>query len=205
MKALNEDITIYEGLIASEFTYGKWVEIGAHNTFENVYIGNFSYTGPYTIIQNTKVLNFSNIAAHVRIGATDHPLERVTMHHFTYRKKMYHLDTLDDEDFLNQRKSRMTTIGHDTWIGHGAVIKPGIHVGHGSVIGSSSVVTKDVPDYAIVVGNPAKVIRYRFNPDQIQKLLSIQWWHWSYETIKKNQEDFLLPIDDFIFKYGQSL
>ena len=118
---------------------------------------------------------------------------------------MYQFDDHDDELFLNQRKLRQTIIGHDTWIGHGAVIKPGLKIGHGAVVGSSSVVTKDVPDYAIVVGNPAKIIRYRFDEQTIKSLLHITWWLWDYEMIKLRQDDFLLPVNDFILKYGQSL
>lgn len=201
MKKLTKEITIGQQFYQQQFTYGDWVEVGDFNYFENVYLGHYSYTGQFTILQNVHVLNFSNIAAHVRIGATDHPMERVTMHHITYRRVMYGLDTKDDTLFLEARKKRITTIGHDTWIGHGAIIKPGLTIGHGSVIGSGSVVTKDVPNYAIVVGNPAKVIRYRFSEHIVKQLLDIAWWNWDDTIIRERYLDFLLPIEDFIDKY----
>lgn len=201
-KTIYKELNAGTSFFQENFTYGEYVEVGDFNHFENVYLGHFSYTGPFCILQNVNVLNFSNIAAHVRIGATDHPMERPTMHHFTYRTKMYGFGDCDDDTFLDARKKRITIIGHDTWIGHGAIIKPGLNIGHGSVIGSGSVVTKDVPNFAIVAGNPAKVIRYRFPETIIEALMTMAWWHWDSETIKERHLDFKLPIESFIQKYG---
>ena len=198
---ITSDPIIKDNCVLTNVELKEYTEVGHNNRFENVYLGQFSYTGEYCILQNVKVLNFSNIAAMVRIGATDHPLERVTLHHFTYRRVMYNMKDEDDLEFFKQRVSRVTTIGHDTWLGHGCIIKPGITIGNGAVVGSGSVVTKDVPDYAIVVGNPAKIIRYRFNESQISSLNKIKWWNWDYELIKERFDDFLLDIDDFIEKY----
>lgn len=83
-------------------------------------------------------------------------------------------------------KKRNTTIGDDVWIGHQALIMPGVTIGPGAIIGSGSVVTKDVSPYTIVAGNPAKLIRKRFDEETINALLEIQWWHWPIETITKN-------------------
>ncbi|WP_345953203.1 CatB-related O-acetyltransferase [Mucilaginibacter sp. PAMB04168] len=79
-----------------------------------------------------------------------------------------------------------TVIGNDVWIGHDATLMPGIKVGNGAVIASKSVVTRDVPDYAIVGGNPAQVIRMRFNEDTVERLLGIAWWNWSAEKITEH-------------------
>lgn len=76
-----------------------------------------------------------------------------------------------------------TVIGNDVWIGNGAVFMPGVNVGDGAIIASRSVVTKDVPPYAVVGGNPARHIRYRFDDDAVQTLLDIQWWNWPIDTI----------------------
>ena len=81
-----------------------------------------------------------------------------------------------------------TIIGHDVWIGHEAVIMPGVHIGDGAVIAAQSVVVKDVEPYRIVGGNPAKVIRPRFDEQTIQSLLDIAWWHWDIEKITRNLE-----------------
>ncbi|MDQ8153380.1 MAG: CatB-related O-acetyltransferase [Gemmatimonadota bacterium] len=79
-----------------------------------------------------------------------------------------------------------TRVGHDVWIGYGATILPGVTIGDGAVIGSLSVVTGDVPPYAIVGGNPARVIRSRFDDATIARLLALQWWHWDIEKITRN-------------------
>nr|WP_321529270.1 Vat family streptogramin A O-acetyltransferase [Sedimenticola selenatireducens] len=81
-----------------------------------------------------------------------------------------------------------TEIGSDVWIGHDATIMPGVRVGSGAIIASKSVVTSDVPAYSVVGGNPAKVIRYRFDEDTIRELLAISWWDWSAEKITSNLE-----------------
>jgi virginiamycin A acetyltransferase len=79
-----------------------------------------------------------------------------------------------------------TIIENDVWIGYDATIMPGVNIGNGSIIGSKSVVTKDVPAYSIVAGNPAKVIRYRFDKETIKNLLTISWWNWPAKKITKN-------------------
>lgn len=79
-----------------------------------------------------------------------------------------------------------TVIGNDVWIGYGAVIMPGIHVGDGAIIATASVVTKDVPPYAIVGGNPATVLRYRFDEATIARLLAVCWWDWNPAKVTKH-------------------
>lgn len=79
-----------------------------------------------------------------------------------------------------------TVIGNDVWIGYGATIMPGVHIGDGAIVAAASVVTRDVPPYSIVGGNPAQVIRKRFANQVIQELLEIQWWNWEIEKITKH-------------------
>jgi phosphonate metabolism protein (transferase hexapeptide repeat family) len=154
-------------------------------------------------VQNARIGKFANIAAMVRIGPTNHPMERPTLHHFTYRQRMFGFADKDDEDFFHKRESTITAIGHDTWIGHGAIIQAGVTIGNGAVIGSGAVVTKDVPPYSIVVGVPGKVIKKRFSDEIITQLEEIGWWDWSYVEIKDRLRDFHLPIEEFIKKHGR--
>ncbi len=79
-----------------------------------------------------------------------------------------------------------TVIGNDVWIGYNATIMPGVKIGDGAIIGTNALVTKDVEPYTIVGGNPAQVIRKRFDDETISKLLDLQWWNWSIEKIREN-------------------
>lgn len=76
-------------------------------------------------------------------------------------------------------------VGHDVWIGFGALIRSGVTIGNGAVIGMGSVVVKDIPPYAVAAGNPARVLRYRFEPEVIKRLNAIDWWDWSITNIRK--------------------
>lgn len=71
-----------------------------------------------------------------------------------------------------------TVVGHDVWIGHGALILPGVTLGSGAIVGAGAVVARDVPDYAVVAGNPARVLRLRFPPETVARLLALAWWDW---------------------------
>lgn len=93
------------------------------------------------------------------------------------------------------------TIGSDVWIGRNATLLGDITIGHGAIIGAFAVVAKDIPPYAIVVGNPAQIKRYRFTDSQIEALLKIKWWTWDDEKIEENKAD-LLDIDVFVAKHG---
>jgi virginiamycin A acetyltransferase len=90
-----------------------------------------------------------------------------------------------------------TTIGHDVWIGMASMVVGGVQVGHGAVLATGSVVLTDVPPFAIVAGNPARVVRYRFSEEMVKRLLRIAWWDWPIEKIAANRSWFFEPIDAF--------
>jgi acetyltransferase-like isoleucine patch superfamily enzyme len=91
-------------------------------------------------------------------------------------------------------------IGHDVWIGERSIVLSGVRIGHGAVIGAGSVISSNVPDYAIVVGNPAEIVKYRFSPDLIRKLLQIEWWHWPETLVLSNQDCLISNATDSIDK-----
>jgi acetyltransferase-like isoleucine patch superfamily enzyme len=91
-------------------------------------------------------------------------------------------------------------IGNDVWIGMHAVILGRVTIGHGAIVGAYAVVTKDVPPYAIVGGNPARVIRYRFTPEQINGLLALKWWEWDDATLRARADD-MQDVDMLLAKY----
>lgn len=133
-----------------------------------------------------------------------HPFLYYGHEHNTAHVKMY--DQYQDADWYfpgvkphgKAHKLRRITIGNDVWLGHNVIITNGANIGNGVIAGAGSIITKDVPDYAIVVGVPARIIRYRFNPEQIAALNRIKWWNWSDKKIREKYEDFYLPIDEFI-------
>lgn len=97
--------------------------------------------------------------------------------------------------------AKRITIGNDVWLGRNVIITNYANIGDGVIAGAGSVITKDIPDYAVVAGVPAKVIKYRFSREQIKALKKIAWWDWEDEKIIKNYDDFFLPIECFIEKY----
>lgn len=181
--------------------FGIYNEVGKHSVLENVEFGDYSYVMEFCYLQNTILKKFANIAAMTRIGPTDHPMQRATQHHFTYRRQLYGFDALDDAEFFAARSARQTIIGNDTWIGNGAIIMPEVTIGDGAVIGSGAIVTKDIPAYAVAVGSPARVIKMRFPDKVVEQLLAIRWWDWTHGQIQENFRDFLLDGAEFAEKH----
>jgi hypothetical protein len=201
-RRLTETPLVHDGSRVENVRLGAYTELGEGGYYENVELGDFSYTQPYCFLQNAILGKFVNVAAAVRIGPTMHPMDRPTLHHFTYRRRLYGFDDVDDEAFFAARASRIARVGHDTWIGHGAIIMPGVTVGDGAVVGSGAVVTKDVPAFAVVVGVPARRIKDRFPEEIAAAMARIAWWDWPYETLKERLADFCGSAEDFVRTYG---
>ncbi|MDP5219007.1 DapH/DapD/GlmU-related protein [Ruegeria sp. 2205SS24-7] len=182
--------------------FGAFVEIGRGNRVAHSSLGDYSYCDRYADIANAQIGKFANIAALSRIGATDHPLHTASCHHFLYRSDDYWDDAARDEEFFAHRKSRIAHIGHDTWIGAGAMIKPEVTLGHGAVVAAGAVVTKDVDPYTIVAGTPAKPLRLRQPRHIADRLIALAWWDWSHETLRLSLDDFrVLTAEAFLDKY----
>jgi len=195
---------IHDGCSLTEADLGRFVEIGPGSRVANSTIGDYSYCDRYCDIANAEVGRFANIASFVRIGATDHPLDRASLHHFMYRSESYWDDAPDDARWFEKRRARRSSIGHDTWIGHGAQVKPEVTVGHGAVIAAGAVVTKDVAPYTIVAGLPAKPVRERQPRAIAERLIALAWWDWPHDRLRETLEDFrTLKAEAFIEKYGR--
>ncbi|MEX6506682.1 DapH/DapD/GlmU-related protein [Jiella sp. M17.18] len=162
---------------------GRHVEIGSRVILREVTVGDFSYFERNGEAVYARIGKFCSIAAAVRINALEHPMERVTTHKVSYRPNEYFRFLPVDHEFRGRRQEKPVTIGNDVWIGHGAVILPGVTVGDGAVIGANAVVTKDVPRYTIVAGVPAKPIRRRFSAAIAERLQALAWWDWPLETL----------------------
>ena len=202
MTRLSEAPYIHPTAEVKNSALGRYTEVGAGSHVNHSTLGDYSYCVENTQIAYSTIGKFANIASHVRIYASMHPMERASLHHFTYRSSWYFDGETDDQSFFDWRASTPITIGHDTWIGHGAVIMPGVTIGNGAIIGSNAVVTKDVAAFAIAVGVPARTIKQRF-PDPIaSRLDALAWWDWDHNRLRLGLEDFrTLPVEAFLEKY----
>ncbi len=183
---------IHESAIVKNSRMGAWTTVGQRCEVIASDLMDYAYMIRDADVFNAEVGKFANIASHVRINPVNHPVWRATLHHFTYRAKSHFMDDQDDDhdEVSNWRNSARVIIGPDVWIGHAAIVMPGVSVGTGAIIGSGSVVTKDVADYTIVAGNPARVIRRRVTEDVEAALKRINWWDWSREELIAGISDF---------------
>jgi phosphonate metabolism protein (transferase hexapeptide repeat family) len=181
---------------------GRYTEIGARTVFAESTLGDYSYVVNDSNIIYTTIGKFCSIAAHTRINPGNHPMQRASQAHFTYRASAYFEDAEDEAAFFDWRRSTPVTIGHDVWIGHGAIVLAGRSIGTGAVVAGGAVVTKDVPDYTIVAGNPARVIRRRFPEEIGERLKALAWWDWEHAALRTALDDFrALSVEAFLEAY----
>ncbi len=165
-------------------------------------LGDYSYIERHTEIIYANIGKFCAIASDVRINALNHPMERISQHKITYRPNEYFLYAKIDKEFREERKSAIVEIGHDVWIGHGAIILPGLKIGHGAVIAAGAVVTKHVEPFAIVAGVPAKRLKWRFGKKIRSRIIALAWWNWPHDRLAEVVSDMReLKIEAFLEKY----
>jgi phosphonate metabolism protein (transferase hexapeptide repeat family) len=183
-------------------TLGAYCEVGARTILQEVAMGDYSYVVNDAQITYTTIGKFCSIAAMTRINPGNHPMHRASQAHFTYRASAYFPGESDEAEFFEWRRGHHVHIGHDVWIGHGAIVLPGRSVGTGAVVAAGAIVTKDVPAYTIVAGNPARAIKRRFSEAVTDRLAALAWWDWDHEALRKALPDFRkLAVEDFFAKY----
>jgi phosphonate metabolism protein (transferase hexapeptide repeat family) len=187
------ETVIDPSVVLRKATIGRHCELLERTNIHDAEIGDFSYLGPDCIVADAQIGRFCAIAARVRIGAPNHPIERPSLHRFTYCPEYYSATASRDAAFFAARRDDRVTIGNDVWIGHAVTVLPGVTVGDGAVLAAGAVVAKDVAPYTIVGGVPARVIRERFSRDIAERLARIAWWEWPFETILERLEDFQTP------------
>lgn len=188
-----KDSYIGDSCVVGEFSrvynseLDNYVKIDRNNFILKSKIGYCSYTGQFTNIMNATVGKFCSISWGVTIGGGEHDYHKITTHDFLYNTNS-HLN-IGIEGY--KRFSKLMKIGNDVWIGTNSTICRGVCIGDGAVIGANSVVTKDVPPYAIVAGCPARIVKYRFDKTIIERLLNLRWWDFPDHKIKENFSLFL--------------
>lgn len=178
------------------------------NRFSKIYsssISDYSYLGVKSQVVNTTIGKYCSISGDCNIGLAAHSLRNISTSPIFTEKNNGTGFSWISEDYINPIVNRVE-IGNDVWIGARVIIIGKVNIlkiGDGAIIGAGSVVTKDVPPYSIVAGVPAKIIRYRFNPDIIEKLLELKWWNLKEEELKEkisffqNDDLTLNLLDEF--------
>ena len=181
---------------------GRYAAIGERVVLREVVVGDFSYFERHAEAIYTEIGKFCSIAANSRINALEHPIERITQHKLSYRPNEYFRWLGVDAGFKARRQARTVRIGHDVWIGHGAVVLPGVGIGNGAVIGANAVVTRDVEPFEIFAGVPAKKLRLRFTPEIIARIEALAWWDWPVERLADAVPDMqAMAIGDFLDRW----
>lgn len=171
---------------------------GAHVT--NSTMGYATYIGKDSVFSHAVIGRFCSIADNVKLVRARHPIEGfVSIHPSFYSTSVLSSMVKHNKynEYIEDQKGASLIIGNDVWIGCNVLIKAGIRIGNGAVIAMGSVVTNDVPDFAIAGGVPAKIIKYRFSEENRRKIAETRWWEKDLDFIKKNADSFE-KIDSFL-------
>jgi len=160
-------------------------------------LDDYSYVGKNAMISLTRIGKFCSIGPNFVCGYGIHPTSGISTAPMFYANNISNGITLCKESKIEERK--LITIKNDVWIGLNVTILDGVTIGNGAIVAAGAVVTKNIPDYAIYGGVPAKLIKYRFNKEQIVSLLKIKWWNFEFEKLSEVEKSFF-DIDGFIKK-----
>ena len=165
-----------------------------------VKIGDYSYVAKNSHIANCTIGKFCSIGPNFCCGLGIHPTDSISTSPMFYSTSKVNGAALVEQNKVVE--SKHTTIGNDVFIGANVTVLDGVTIGDGAIIGAGAVVSKDIPPYAIAVGSPIRIIRYRMTDEQIAAMQRIQWWNWDDERLQDVKRMFE-DIDGFIEKYDR--
>lgn len=174
-----------------------------HPTGRILSMGAFSYVRTPLIAPDFRIGRYSSVATGVELSDQEHPLDRISTHPFTTHQHMRELAKKEFGKNISTHHHQFVgpapIIGNDVWIGKDAVIKRGITIGDGAVIGARSLVTKDVPPFAVVGGSPAKIIKYRIADEDLrERMLAVRWWDYNYADFPDHDPRDIVGFLDMI-------
>lgn len=170
---------------ATNCNFGRYNTIYNEASLNEVNLGDFTYIAGNTSISKATIGKFCSIGPDCKIGLGKHPTKDfVSTHPIFFSTLKQAQVTFADKDYFDEFED--IEIGNDVWIAASVIVVDGVKIGDGAIVAAGSVVTKDIPPYAIVGGVPAKVIKYRFEKDEIEKLLNMKWWDMDIEYLKNN-------------------
>ena len=181
----------YGAILGAGSKLQRFNVIFKHAAILNSTLGDHTYVQQRATVSNADIGKFGSIAAGVTIGLSQHSMHGVSTHPSFYLKNTPLAKSYSDKDYFVT--TQRTLVGNDVWIGQNSVIMSGVKLGTGCVIAACAVVTRDVPDYAVVAGIPAKIIKYRFNEHLRKALIESQWWCMPETWLEENYLTFSEP------------
>lgn len=189
---VDDNSIIADDCFIANSSIGRNCLIERRNMILNSDIGDNSFTGYNTVIKYATIGKYCSISWNVSVGGGNHDYQCLTTHPFPFDQRY----EISPETQNYQSFAEPLTIGNDVWIGSNVCILRNVKIGDGAVVGAGSVVTKDIPPYAIAIGVPAKIYKYRFEQTIISKLLKLKWWEWSSDALKANLALFQGELDN---------